>query len=211
VTAAIFGISIWRSSRARTNASVAAPPTAPVAAEERTLVYWITVQKFRDGQPFENPFTLAGEINFEREYHIRINVRSSQSGYLYILNEGPAQEPEYVVLFPTPTANKGSAFLDQQGLVRIPEQTWIRFDAEQGVEKLWFVFAEAAIPELEAVKKFANQKDAGLISDADLRKGVQTFLNNHASQVAKPDKQDEQTILKAPGKLLVYRMRLDHN
>ena len=40
---------------------------APVATEERTLTYWITVQKFRNNKPYQDPFPLAGEINFEAE------------------------------------------------------------------------------------------------------------------------------------------------
>jgi serine/threonine protein kinase len=211
VTAAIFGINIWRSSRARTNASIASPPVPPVTSEERTLTYWVTVQKFRGGKAFQEPFTLASEINFELDYHIRINVRSPQTGHLYILNEGPTREPEYVILFPSPTANNGSAFLAKEQLVRIPEETWIRFDADQGVEKLWFVFAEAPITELEAVKKFANQTDDGLINDVDQRKAVQSFLSSHATPAPKHEKEEKQTVVKSPGKVLVYAIRLEHH
>src|SRR5262249_46170971 len=83
-TAAIFGINSWRASRARPNNS-AVTPSAPVA--ERTLTYWVTVQKYKDGKPYQEPFTLAGEINFEQSYQIRVNVGSPQTGHLYILNE----------------------------------------------------------------------------------------------------------------------------
>ncbi|MDX6288734.1 MAG: eukaryotic-like serine/threonine-protein kinase, partial [Blastocatellia bacterium] len=62
----------------------------PAAAAERKLGYWMTVQKYRNGRPFEDPFRLAGEINFEKDYRVRLNVSSPQAGYLYILNEGPA-------------------------------------------------------------------------------------------------------------------------
>ena len=60
-TVAIFGFSIWRSSRARIDVPVATLPAAPVPAEERTLTYWITVQKFRNGKPFKS-FTVPGEM-----------------------------------------------------------------------------------------------------------------------------------------------------
>ena len=49
VTAGIFAVNIWRSSRARTNPVV----TPPVPVEERILTYWITVQKFEGEGPFK--------------------------------------------------------------------------------------------------------------------------------------------------------------
>lgn len=207
-TAAIFAISLWRSSRATTTPSAATPP---VPSEERTLAYSITVQKFRDGKPYQPPFPLASEINFEADYRIRVNIRSAQTGYLYIVNEGPSQEPEFVLLFPSPTANNGSAFLAEQQLVQIPEQTWIKFDTEQGVEKLWLVFAADAVPELEAVKQFVNRRDRGLITNPVQSKAVQTFLLKHAAAETQAEKGNEQTLLKAPGKLLVYAIKLEHH
>src|SRR6185369_12412300 len=97
VTAAIFAVNIWRSSRSAINPSITTPAVAPV---ERTLTYWITVQKFKEEKPYQDPFTLAGEINFEAGYRIRVNLRSPQQGYLYILNEGPASgAPEYNIVF----------------------------------------------------------------------------------------------------------------
>jgi serine/threonine protein kinase len=208
VTAAIFGVSIWRSSRARTNT----PVTTPARVVERSLTYWITVQKFRNGRPYEKEFTLAGEVNFERDYRIRVNVRSPQSGYLYVLNEGPTSaQPEFVTLFPSSTANKGSPFLDAEQLVQIPENSWIRFDAQQGVEKLWLVFSEEAVPELEAVKEFANPQTRGLITDPARNQGVQNFLATHSTTKPSAEKGDTQTTLKSPGKLLVYAVKLEHH
>jgi serine/threonine protein kinase len=205
VTAAFFGISVWRASRARDDAAV-----TPVPPEERTLAYWVTVQKFREGKPYQEPFTLGSEINFELDYHIRINVRSPQAGHLYIVNEGPTAEPEYVVLFPSSTTNNGSAYLAGEQLIQIPEESWIRFDAEQGVEKVWFVFAADPVPELEAVKRFANPVHKGLIGEDSIR-AVQQFLASHATSVPQSEKQQQQTFIKAPGKILVHSIRLEHH
>ncbi|MDX6574418.1 MAG: eukaryotic-like serine/threonine-protein kinase, partial [Blastocatellia bacterium] len=122
-------------------ATVVAPATMPVPVSERKLSYWMTVQKYRDGRPFENSFRLAGEINFEQDYRVRLNVSSPQSGYLYILNEGPApsdgRRPEpgaavaesnpspFIVLFPSTTANDALSQLAENQRVEIPQQSWI--------------------------------------------------------------------------------------
>ena len=74
----------------------------------------MTVQKYGNGRPFKNPFRLASEINFEKDYRVKLNVTSPQSGHLYILNEGPPTgdgPSSFVVLFPSTTANGGSSYL----------------------------------------------------------------------------------------------------
>ena len=190
--------------------------SAPAKTAERALIYWITVQKYRNGRPFEDPFRLAGEINFEKDYRVRLNISSPQSGYLYILNEGPSSADgafSFVVLFPSTTANGGLSYLAENQRVEIPEQSWITFDAEKGTEKLWVVFSANAVPELDAVKQFANPKDRGLINDAGLNGRVQEFLKIHSGAKATIEKDDDlkQTSLKIPGTTLVHAIKLEHH
>jgi len=211
VTAAIFAINMWRSSRERASA-VTPPPTVPATNDERTLTYWITVQKFKDGKPYQNPFPLAGEINFEPTYRIRVNVRSPQAGHLYILNEGPGStQPEFVILFPSTTANEASSLLPAGQVVQIPEKSWFQFDRQQGTEKLWLVFSADPVPELESAKQYANRQAKGLIPGAAENKSVQNFLATHST--SKPDSERGETLttLKTSGKILVYALRLEHH
>ena len=210
VTAGIFAVSIWRSSRARTNPVV----TPPVPVEERILTYSITVQKFRNGRAFQAPFTLGSEINFEADYRIRVNVRSPQAGYLYIINEGPPEgtaQPEFVMLFPSRTANNGSPQIAANQVVQIPEQTWIQFDQQQGTEKLWLVFATEAIPEFEAVKELVNPRTRGLITDPARSQAIQNFFTTHLANKTTAEKGNTQTTLKTPSKMLVYAVKLEHH
>ena len=205
-TAGIFWFSVWRASRARTNPSV-----TPVPSEERMLTYWITIQRFRNGKPYEKPFTQPGEVIFEADYRIRVNVRSPQPGHLYIFNEGPndqSKPTEFVVLFPTQTSNKGSPLLAADQVVQIPEKSWFEFDKQQGTEKLWLVFSADAVPELEAIGS-ANPQTAGLITESSRNKVVQNFLTTHSAN--KPlSEEGEATTLKSPGKLLVHVLKLAH-
>jgi serine/threonine protein kinase len=211
VTAAIFGISMWRSTRER--AKLVTPAAAvPATVGERKLTYWITVQKFKNGKPYQDPFPLAGEINFEATYQIRVNVQSPQAGHLYILNEGPAStEPEFVVLFPSTTANEGSSLLAAAQTVQIPEKSWFRFDRQQGTEKLWLVFSAEPVPELENVKQYANRKAKGLIPSAAENKSVQNFLTQHSASKPESEPGETLTTLKSSGNLLVYALRLEHH
>jgi serine/threonine protein kinase len=191
-------------------------PSPASVAPERQLSYWMTVQKYRNGQPFESPFRLAGEINFEKDYKVKLNVSSPQPGYLYILNEGPVpsdSSPSFVVLFPSKTSNDGLAYLAQNQRVEIPQQSWFQFDAEAGTEKLWLIFSGKEVPELEAVKQFANPKDQGLIKDPSLRTRVEEFLKGNSAGKPTVEKNDElkETSLKIAAPILVQLIRLEHH
>src|SRR5215468_12552827 len=192
------------------------PPPLPPMTER--LSYWITVQKYRDGRPYQEPFKLAGEINFESDYHVRLHVSSRQSGFLYILNEGPAPAPDlpsYVLLFPSPTSNQSSAQLTANQQITIPELgDGFVFDREQGTEKLWLLWSSAPLQEIERVKGVANPKDRGAITDPAQVRAVRDWLakNNQPTQIAvEKDERNKQTNVKGRGETLVHLIRLEHN
>ena len=216
VTAAIFAFNLWRRSRVQTYTipitTTSAPPAA-AAVPARTLTYWMTLQKFREGK-YQTPFTVAGELNFEPGDRVRLNVRSPQPGHLYILSEGPRKGsavPEFVFLFPSPTANKGSSLLAAEKAVALPERTWWTFDKEQGVERLWLIFAEEAVPELENLKGFASTKTSGLVTDPVKNKSVEDLINTHSTTKPDAERGDEVTTVKSSDKVLVYPVRLEHH
>lgn len=207
--AIVFGV-LWR----RGGSTPAS--TVPAAAAQRAVNYWITVQKYRDGKPYQDPFRLSDNINFEKDYRIRLNITSSQYGRLYILNEGPVgadQTPTFNVLFPSETANNGAALLNENQQIQIPQQSWFQFDAQQGTEKIWLVWAEKDVPELEAVKGFANAKDRGVISSPGLRAAVNQFLKAHSSPSASVDRDEnkKETVVTAKGEILVHVIKLEHH
>ena len=211
VTASIFAFSVWRSRRSSPGSSVTTPVAPPV---ERTLTYWITVQKFKDGQKYQAPFTLAGEINFEPSYHIRVHIRSPEQGYLYIFNEGPptaAATTEYVVVFPSTTANNNSSLISAGQEVQIPEKSWLEFDQQQGVEKLWLVFSKDTVAELESARQAASPQTKNLIADAGQNKVVENFLAKNSIAKPESEKGPSLTTLKSPGNLLVYAIKLEHH
>jgi hypothetical protein len=189
-----------------------APPPA-----ERALNYWVTVQKYRDGKPYKDPFKLPGEILFEKDDQVRLHVGSPQDGHLYIFNEGPphnGEAPPLNVLFPSPTANNGLSLVASGQTVDIPKQSWFRFDQEEGTEKLWLVWSANSITELEATKQFANDKDRGVIGSPDLDRSVKDFLSKTRS-ASKPtvekDDVSKETRVKANGDIVVHVLALEHH
>jgi serine/threonine protein kinase len=204
------GAALWRRSGSTPAISIPAKPA------ERTVSYWITVQKYRDGKPYQDPFRLRDDINFEKDYRIRLNITSSQSGRLYLLNEGPVgadKTPTFNVLFPSETANNGSALVTESQQIQIPQQSWFQFDEQQGTEKIWLVWAEKDVPEMEAIKGFANPRDRGIISSPGLRTAVNEFLKAHSTPGASVERDGEKkdTLVRANGEILVHVIKLEHH
>ena len=204
----LWGINYWRH-RQKTSGSL--PPVAPI---ERELTYSVTVQKYRNNKPFEAPFQLAKEMLFERDYQIRLNVRSPQRGFLYILNEGPHapdREAEFVVLFPSPASNNGSALVRENQQIQIPENSWIKFDEEKGTERVWLIFGPKAISELEPVRSYASAKTHGLITDAAVRDKVQEFIRTHDQRPAvEQNSPTKETRVSTTNDVLVQFIDLEH-
>jgi serine/threonine protein kinase len=212
VTAA--GVWSWRALRANSGTPPLAPPTNRLP--ERNLSYWIEVQKYREGKPFQDPFRLGREINFEKDYRIRLNLRPSADGHLYLFSEGPGasgQPSPLVILFPSSTTNDGQSALAAGHNVQIPERTWLEFDAQEGTEKVWLVYSREPIAMLEALKSFANPRDRGLIGDPAQSGAVRSFFNSHQNPlpVATPDEVNQQMVVRSDNDILVYLLRLEHH
>lgn len=195
-----------------------APPRPVTPAEPaRALNYWMTVQEWRNNKPYQPSARLARELVFPSVYRVWLNVSSPQEGFLYILNEGPVAMgalPSYVLLFPTPTANQGTAQLAAQQVIKIPEhERGFRFDDEQGTEKLWLLWSARALPALEAVKGAVNPRTRGAISDPAQITAIRDLINRHYRADAATIEKDEnaqQTNIKGHGEVLVHLLKLEH-
>ena len=189
-----------------------ANPDTPPPAETRDLSYKLIVQKMRNGRPYQEEFESSGQEIFENGWKFRMNMNSSQTGYLYLLNEGPAEGGDitYNMLFPAPSMNAGSPYLAANQKI---ETAWMVFDQNQGTEKFWMIWAAEAVPELEAVKGVVNPTDKGEIKDSGQAKAVREFLKKHSSSppVAEKDKNKKQTNVKAKSNVLVHHVELEHH
>jgi hypothetical protein len=188
-----------------------ANPGTPAPAEtDRNLSYKLTVQKMRNGRPYQDEFESSGQEIFENGWKFRMNMNSPQTGYLYLLNEGPAAggETTYNMLFPAPSTNSGSPYVAANQKI---ETGWMVFDENQGTEKFWMIWAAEAVPELEAVKGVVNPTDKGEIKDSGQSKAVRQFLNKHSSAPGEKDKTKKQTNVKAKANVLVHHVELEHH
>ena len=203
--AALFGAVVWQSQRGRPAASITANVTAQ---PERRLSYFLTVQKYRDGKPYQAEFQAAGREIFEPGWRFKLNVTSPQDGFLYLLNEEP--NGGFALLFPLPSRNQGSARLI--GNERF-QTNWYLLDDKTGTERFLLVWAAQPVPELEAVRSFVNPQDQGRITDAKLSQAVKTFIERAAANPIERvnNSQARQTEVSGRGPTLVALVELEHH
>lgn len=193
------GVTIWKRRSLR-------------GVREQSLFYSLTVQKMRDGKPYQSEFESSGQEIFENGWKFRLNLSSPQEGYLYLLNEGPVagDAVTYNMLFPEAKTNSGSPRVAADQKL---QTAWMRFDDHQGTEKFWLVLSPQPVKELEAVTNRVNDVDQGEIKDAAQARAVRDFLNQHSSpkpEVAK-DSAKKQTIVKGSAEVLVNFIELEHH
>ena len=166
----------------------------------------------RNGRPYQEEFESSGQEIFENGWKFRMHMNSPQTGYLYLLNEGPVAGGDitYNMLFPAPSMNAGSPYLAANQKI---ETAWMVFDENQGTEKFWMIWSADAVPELEAVKGVVNPTDKGEIKDSGQSKAVREFLKTHSSTapVAEKDKNKKQTNVTAKSNVLVHHVELEHH
>jgi serine/threonine protein kinase len=187
------------------------PPAATAALPLHTVEYWLTVQKMRAGEPYQDPFEASGREIFESGYRFRFNFQSPEPGFLYLINQGPGPggEPTLHVLFPTPGIREGTSAVRGSE----PVQTgWNRFDQNPGTERFWVVWSVLEMPELEHAKRWANAEDFGHIKDGQEARAIQQLLVTHAPSVQREykDTATHRTVIEGHGNVLARLTELEH-
>ncbi|MBS1789358.1 MAG: protein kinase [Acidobacteria bacterium] len=192
------------------------PPPSPLPEASRQLDYSLLVRTAKSDT--KEPIPLPGEIIFTPGDQLRMIISSQESGYFYIVNEGPKPKnglPAYNFLFPDPAqVPDATTSLKAGKSLFIPSDRpdgWLTIDTEQGTETLWFVWSDKSIPELEAAKKWLTPQYGGEVQSATEIAAIQQFLNKHSANKPVATKDDTHTNLKG-GKdgILVYPVKLQH-
>jgi len=213
---------LFFTARADPGSSNANSAVAEEAAPERVLNYSLVAQTYRDDKPVGEPIVLyhdvSGAIYFRGDDRIRFHFTSPQSGYIYLLNEGPKPgsngKPIYHVMFPSTEDNNASALLEANRLKLIPreEDPALGFFGSTGTEKVWIIWSADSVPQLEDVKRLNNPRDGGKINDAGQIDSIRRLLADNS--LPKPavgrDEPNKRTKLSVMGNLLIYLVKLEH-
>lgn len=186
--------------------SRSSPATAELPA--RHLMYSLTVQKYRDGKPYQAEFQASGREIFEPGWKFRLNLVSSQAGFIYLL--GQEVGGTYVLLYPMPSQNGGIAHIEANERL---QTGWYVFDERPGRELLRLVWSAQSVSELESFRKLVNPTDQGRIRDPGQVEVVNRFLHQHtAAEVDRSESQQNlETRVSGRGDVVIARLELEHH
>ena len=176
---------------------------------ERSFTYWLSVQKMRGGKPYREAFLSSGKDIFENGDKFRLNVSSSEPGFLYLFNEGQPSPSgtSFTIVYPTPSTSHGAATLGANQLIKT---NWNTFAGETGTENFWIVWSVSPVPELESAKAEAfKHPEGGLMSENLV--ATKTFLMMKRDEVKTHyTTNNDQTTVHGNGNLLVIMVEFQH-
>jgi len=127
-----------------------------------------------------------------------------------VMNEGPESTPSHLDIHAFFPKTGGSSRVEAGKEISFKS---LQFDAEEGPEKLWLVWADQPIQELEPLEKYANSSAKGVVKDPTLARAAAAFLERHNAlpvDVA-PSDADKQITLTTRGPMLAYLLKLKHH
>jgi serine/threonine protein kinase len=159
-------------------------PLQPLIAttnETKGFNYWLSVQRTFEGKDYEEPYKSNGDEKFHSGDKFQLNVRSVDSGYLYIFNEGSPQPGNisFTMIYPKRTVNDGSASL---GANQTVQSDWIPFRGPAGTDNYWIVWSASPVSELEDAKNEALRHPQAGVTGQHLV-DVKAFLKKMDDQV----------------------------
>ena len=184
----------------------------PVLAS-RSFKYWVTVQKMRDGQKYQEPFNSHGKDEiFENGAQFRLSVSSPESAYIYVFNEGPPEpnDTNFRLIYPSSRTNNGSATIGKNQSI---ESDWMTFRGPAGDDNFWIVWSVSPVNELETAKieAFKHPK-GGLIGETVV--ALKQFLKTKQSEVELTVyhyKKTKQATVRGKGDLMVTLAQFKHH
>jgi protein kinase-like protein len=125
--------------------------------------YWLLVQETRGEKPYKDPRKSNGVDALNVDDRIQLNVRTEQSGYLYIFQERPPQaENSFTMICPKKGTREGSATI---GANQTFQSEWVQLKPPAGAENFWIVWSVSPVNELEMAKNQAlTEPQAALTS-----------------------------------------------
>jgi predicted Ser/Thr protein kinase len=156
--------------------AVGAPPvTAGAPLLDRTLTYWLDV---RPSGPNTTPHRSLGDEPIRPESRVRVNVVASNPGFLYLVDqEGDGGTAPLALAYPVSAEPGHASNGDATG--------WYGFAGTAGVDRLWLIWSQAPVPELDALRPLVNERDLGRIRDERQAEALRLWLRDAAARAVR--------------------------
>ncbi len=184
------------------------PPAPP--KNLRNLSYFLTVQKMRDGKPFQDPFQSSGQEIFESGYRFQMHFALPEDGFFYAFAEGLDENGNTVlnIQFPTPKNNNGSAEIAARRQYATAKS---EFDGQPGTEKFWILWSREKPEIAEAARADAFENESN-VTDSDVRDKLKNLLEKSSKNKINVSKEAEQKVTNVTfeGDAVAQLIQLEH-
>jgi serine/threonine protein kinase len=179
-----------------------------IAGTERTLTYWLSIQRPRDKEPFES----IGNVVYDAGSKFWFNVQTTQDGALYLFGEGHngSKVSDLNTIFPTPVSGKGDARIAADMIRRVNENP-NEFRNDSGVIYLWIVWAAQPVPLLDEIVK-DSYKTRGTIRDPSQQAALRAFIKQYGDLGVEVTEDDlrSRVLLKGRSEILLDMRKLKY-
>lgn len=153
------------------------PTLTPTAATHK-ITYFLKVQNVGSRKPYKSN---GKDDTFESGARFQLNVYASDSGYLYVFDEGPPEtnDTSFRMVYPKAQVNGGSATL---GANQVVPTDWMTFHGPEGAENVWIVWSISPVSELEEARTEALKHPRGGLT-GDRVVVVKSFLETKKNQL----------------------------
>lgn len=176
---------------------------------ERSLTYWLSVQRMYDEKPLGQPFDATGREYFHTGDRFVLNISTTEAGALYVIDEGRDEKgtTEWNILFPTKEINRSEPAVAAQQTIKTG---WYRFTGGAGVERVWVVWATRRTQVLDPI--FRDASDDGVIHDPAQQARLQDFFKQNESSATEliQNEAAARAVLKGHGDVIVRRLDFSH-
>jgi eukaryotic-like serine/threonine-protein kinase len=204
VGAAAAWMLLPRSGMSNQNGIPPTPSIAPMVEKPLIFTYYLMVRNPGGGKPFPSS---GMDLNCPKGCQFTFNFDVSQSGYLYLFNEGPDEKGVvgYTMLFPD---NKRQ--LISQVVAGESVSTNGEVQGVPGKEIMWAVWSRDRRTDLESIVAATGKAVGGRVG-ADAAPTLAQLLEQHrnSGEAAPPVEQRRQ--VRAGGDLAVHRWEIIHH
>ena len=183
----------------------------PVVLPNKSFKYWLMVQETHDGKEYELPFKSNGKESFETGDKFQLNISTTESGYLYVFNEGPLEPgtASFKMIYPRKEINNGSASV---GANQTVQSDWITFRGPAGAENFWIVWSVSPVSELELAKDAASSNPRlGFVDNRlDSVKGFLKSLEEEVNSKIRRYEESQTATVQGKTDILVARPQFKH-
>ena len=176
--------------------AIPSPSAVPTKSGERSFSYWLDLTRTVNGKPSGGVIKASGKEVFIYGDTVLMNFVSSQSGYLYLVNEGRNYQDATTFYFEGKFRVKSNERL---------ASTRLAFDNKTGVEKFWVLFSNSPVPLFE---QYNSPREIPLEKTEEARGLLNQYAIDESS--AKEDISNAETKVTASGDTIAYRLDLRH-